>query len=127
LSTAPRPATPAQPAPAIIPKPAKTFALMTSELPKLQQLPHKPNFRYAAPIKDKAISTTLYNHMLDTQFTVTGRKILATAPEVHKSMKDATTTRKVLTTANTAKAYVNTNTHSANQVQLCCHKVHCTF
>jgi hypothetical protein len=39
-------------------------------------------------------------------------------------MKDATTTCKVPTTANTAKAYVDTNTCSANQVQLCCHKVH---
>jgi hypothetical protein len=116
LSTALRPAAPAQPAPAIVPKPAKPFAPMTFELPKLQQLPHEPNFRYAAPIEDKAISTTLYDCMLDTQFTVTGCKILATAPEVCKSMKDATTTHKVPTTANTAKVYVDTNTRLANQV-----------
>jgi hypothetical protein len=113
LSTAPRPAALAQPAPAIV--------------PKLQQLPHKPNFCYAAPIEDKAISTALYNHMLNAQFTVTSHEILATAPEVCKSMKDATTTRKVPTTANTAKVYVDTNTCLANQVQLCCHKVHCNL
>jgi predicted aspartyl protease len=62
--------------------------------------------------------------MLDAQITVTARKILATTPEVRKSFKDATTTRKVPTSANPAKAYVDTNTQSANQVQLCCHKVH---
>jgi hypothetical protein len=62
--------------------------------------------------------------MLDTQIMVTARKILATAPEVRKSFKDATTTRKVPTSANPAKVYVDTNTRSANQVQLCCHKVH---
>jgi hypothetical protein len=62
--------------------------------------------------------------MLDVQFTVTSREILATAPEVHRSMKDATTTCKVPTIANTAKAYVDTNTRSANQVQLCCHEVY---
>jgi hypothetical protein len=127
LSTAPRPAAPAQPAPAIVPKPAKPFALTTFEPPKPQQPPHEPNFRYAAPIEDKAISTALYNCMLDAQFTVTGHEILATAPEVCRSMKDATTTCKVPTTANTAKAYVDTNTRSANQVQLCCHKVHCNL
>jgi hypothetical protein len=126
-STIPRPAALAQPAPTIVPKPAKPFAPMTFEPPKLQQLPHKPNFRYAAPIKDNTISTTLYDHMLDAQFTVTGREILATIPEVRKSMKDTTTTCKVLTTANTAKVYVDTNTRSANQVQLCCHEVHCNL
>jgi hypothetical protein len=126
-STTPRPTALAQPAPAIIPKPAKPFAPTTSELPKLQQPPHEPNFHYATPIEDKAISTTLYDHMLDAQFTVTYCRILATTPEVRKSMKDATTTRKVPITANTAKVYVNTNTHSANQVQLCCHKVHCNL
>jgi hypothetical protein len=124
LSTAPGPAAPAQPAPAIVTKPAKPFAPTTFELPKQQQLPHEPNFCYAAPIEDKAISTSFYDHMLNMEFTVTGREIIATAPEVRRSMKDTTTTHKVPTTANTAKAYVDTNTHSANQVQLCCHEVH---
>jgi hypothetical protein len=62
--------------------------------------------------------------MLDAQITVTAREILATTPEVRKSFKDATTTCKVPTSANPAKAYIDTNTRSANQVQLCCHKVH---
>jgi hypothetical protein len=126
-STAPRLAAPAQPAPAIVPKPAKPFAPTTFEPPKPQQPPHEPNFPYAAPIEDKAISTALYNRMLNVQFTVTGHEILATAPEVRRSMKDTTTTCKVPTTVNTAKAYVDTNTRSANQVQLCCHKVHCNL
>jgi hypothetical protein len=120
-AAAPKPTAPAQPALAIIPKPAKPFVPTTFEAPKQQQ---EPNFRYAAPIKDRAIGNTLFNHMLDTQITVTVRKILTTTPEVQKSFKDATTTRKVPTSVNPAKAYVNTNMQSANQVQLCCHKVH---
>jgi hypothetical protein len=65
-----------------------------------------------------------FNRMLDTQITVTTHEILATAPEVRKSFKDATTTCKVPTLANPAKVYIDTNTQLANQVQLCCHKVH---
>jgi hypothetical protein len=120
-AAAPKPTAPAQPVPAIIPKPAKPFVPTTFEAPKQQQ---EPNFRYAAPIEDRAIGNTLFNRMLDTQITVTAREILATAPEVRKSFKDTTTTRKVPTLANPAKAYVDTNTRSANQVQLCCHEVH---
>jgi hypothetical protein len=120
-AAAPKPTAPAQPAPAIIPKPAKPFVPTTFEAPKQQQ---EPNFRYAAPIEDRAIGNTLFNRMLDTQITVTAREILATAPEVRKSFKDATTTCKVPTSANPAKAYVDTNTRLANQVQLCCHEVH---
>jgi hypothetical protein len=120
-AAAPKPTAPAQPAPAIIPKPAKPFVPTTFEAPKQ---PQEPNFRYAAPIEDRTIGNTLFNCMLDTQITVTARKILATAPEVRKSFKDATTTRKVPTSANPAKVYVDTNTQLANQVQLCCHKVH---
>jgi hypothetical protein len=120
-AAAPKPNAPAQPAPAIIPKLAKPFVLTTFEAPKQ---PQEPNFHYAALIEDRAISNTLFNHTLDTQITVTTHKILATAPEVRKSFKDATTTRKVPTSANPAKAYVDTNMRSANQVQLCCHKVH---
>jgi hypothetical protein len=73
-AAAPKPTAPAQPAPAIIPKPAKPFVPTTFEAPKQQQ---EPNFRYAAPIKDRAIGNTLFNCMLDTQITVTARKILA--------------------------------------------------
>jgi hypothetical protein len=120
-AAAPKPTAPAQPALAIIPKAAKPFVPTTFEAPKQQQ---EPNFRYAVLIKDRAIGNTLFNCMLDTQITVTARKILTTAPEVRKSFKGATTTRKVPTSANPAKAHVNTNTQSANQVQLCCHKVH---
>jgi hypothetical protein len=120
-AAAPKPTAPAQPVPAIIPKPAKPFVPTTFEAPKQQQ---ELNFRYAAPIEGRAIGNTLFNRMLDTQITVTAREILATAPEVRKSFKDATTMRKVPTSANPAKTYVNTNTRSANQVQLCCHEVH---
>jgi hypothetical protein len=114
-AAAPKPTAPAQPAPAIIPKPA------TFEVPKQ---PQEPNFCYAVPIEDRAIGNTLFNHMLDMQIMVTAREILATTPEVRKSFKDATTTHKVPTSTNPAKVYVDTNTRSANQVQLCCHKVH---
>jgi hypothetical protein len=120
-AAAPKPTAPAQPAPAIIPKPAKPFVLTTFEAPKQ---PQEPNFRYTAPIKDRAIGNTLFNRMLDTQIMVTARKILSTIPEVRKSFKDTTTMRKVPTLANPAKVDVDTNTQSANQVQLCCHKVH---
>jgi hypothetical protein len=109
-AAAPKPTAPAQPAPAIIPKPAKPFVPTTFEAPKQQQ---EPNFRYAAPIEDRAIGNTLFNRMLDAQITVTAREILATAPEVRKSFKDVITTRKVPTSANPAKAYVDTNTQSA--------------
>jgi hypothetical protein len=120
----PKPTAPAQPVPAIIPKPAKPFIPTTFEVPKQ---PQEPKFCYAALIEDRAISNTLFNCMLDTQITVTAHKILATAPEVRKSFKDATTTRKVPTLVNPAKAYVITNMQSVNQVQLCCHKVHCNL
>jgi hypothetical protein len=120
-AAAPKPTAPAQPAPAIIPKPAKPFVPTTFEAPKQ---PQEPNFRYAALIEDRAISNTLFNHMLDMQITVTARKILATAPEVRKSFEDATTMHKVPTLANPVKVYVDTNTQLVNQVQLCCHKVH---
>jgi hypothetical protein len=86
--------------------------------------PQEPNFCYAVLIKDRVIGNTLFNRMLDMQITVTTCRILATAPEVWKSFKDTTTTHKVPTSANPAKAYINTNMQSANQVQLCCHKVH---
>jgi hypothetical protein len=120
-AAAPKLTAPAQPALAIIPKLAKPFVLTTFKVPKQ---PQGPNFRYTAPIKDRAIGNTLFNCMLDMQITVTTHKILATTPEVQKSFKDATTTCKVPTLANPAKVYVDTNTQSANQVQLCCHKVH---
>jgi hypothetical protein len=107
VSLPPKPTAPAQPVPAIIPKPAKPFVLTTFEA---QKQPQEPNFRYAAPIEDRAISNTLFNRMLDTQITITAREILATAPEVQKSFKDTTTMRKVPTLANPAKAYVDTNT-----------------
>jgi hypothetical protein len=116
-----KPTAPAQPAPATIPKPAKPVVLTTFEAPKQ---PQEPNFHYVAPIEDRAIGNTLFNCMVDTQITVTARKILATTPEVQKSFKDTTTTCKVLTSANAAKAYIDPNTQSANQVQLCCHEVH---
>jgi hypothetical protein len=119
-AAAPKPTAPTQPAPAIIPKPAKPFVLTTFEALKQQQ---EPNFRYTAPIEDRAMGNTLFNRMLDTQITVATCKILATAPEVRKSFKDATTTRKVPTSVNPAKVYVDTNTQSENQVQCCCHKV----
>jgi hypothetical protein len=106
-AAAPQPTAPTQRALAIIPKPAKPFVLTTFEAPKQ---PQEPNFHFAAPIEDRAISNTLFNRMLDTQITVTAHKILATAPEVRKSFKDATTTCKVLTSANPAKVYVDTNT-----------------
>jgi hypothetical protein len=106
-AVAPKPTAPAQPAPAIIPKLAKPFVPTTFEGPKQQQ---EPNFRYTAPIEDRAIGNTLFNRMLDTQITVTAREILTTAPEVRKSFKDTTTTRKVPTSANPAKVYVDTNT-----------------
>jgi hypothetical protein len=120
----PKPTAPAQPAPAIIPKPAKPFVPTTFEVPKQ---PQEPNFHYAALIEDRAIGNTLFNHMLDMQITVTACKILTTTPEVRKSFKDTTTTHKVPTSADPAKVYVDTNTQSANQVQLCCHKVHCNL
>jgi hypothetical protein len=120
-AAAPKPTAPPQPVLAIIPKPAKPFVPTTFEVPKQ---PQEPNFRYTAPIENRAIGNTLFNCMLDTQTTVTAHEILATAPEVRKSFKDATTTRKVPTSGNPAKAYVDTNMRSANQVQLCCHKVH---
>jgi hypothetical protein len=123
-AAAPKPTAPAQPAPAIIPKLAKPFGLTTFEVPKQ---PQEPNFCYAAPIKDRAVGTTLLDCMLDTQFTVTTCKILATVPEVHKCFKDTTTTCKVPPLANPAKAYVDTNTRLANQVQLCCCKIHCNL
>jgi hypothetical protein len=57
--------------------------------------------------------------------------VLLTALRIHgplltwvRTNKDATTTHKVPTLANPAKAYVDTNMQSANQVQLCCHEVH---
>jgi hypothetical protein len=106
-ATAPKLTAPTQPAPAIIPKPAKPFVPTTFEA--LKQ-PQEPNLCYAAPIKDRAVGTTLFSHMLDTQIMVTAHKILATAPEVQKSFKGATTTCKVPTSANPAKAYIDTNT-----------------
>jgi hypothetical protein len=123
-AAAPKPTAPAQPAPAIIPKAAKPFVPTTFEAPKQ---PQEPNFCYAVPIEDRAIGNTLFNRMLDTQITVTTRKILATTPEVQKSIKDATTTRKVPTSVNPAKAYINTNMRLVSQVQLCCHEVHCNL
>jgi hypothetical protein len=118
---APKPTAPTQPAPAIIPKLAKPFVPTTFEAPKQ---PHELNFLYAAPIKNKVIGNTLFNRMLDTQIMVTTHRILATTPEVQKSFKDTTTMHRVPTLANPAKAYIDTNTQSANQVQLCCHKIH---
>jgi hypothetical protein len=91
-----KPTAPAQPAPAIIPKLAKSFVPTTFEAPKQ---PQEPNFRYAVPIEDRAIGNTLFNRMLDTQITVTACEILATTPEVRKSFKDATTMHKVPTSA----------------------------
>jgi hypothetical protein len=120
----PKPTAPTQPALAIIPKLAKPFVPTTFEA--LKQ-PQEPNFRYAVLIKDRVITNTLFNCMLDTQIMVTTCKILTTAPEVQKSFKDTTTTRKVPTLANPAKVYVDTNTWLENQVQLCCHKVHCNL
>jgi hypothetical protein len=80
---APKPTAPAQPAPAIIPKPSKPF-IPTTDQP-MMQLPHEPNFRYAAPIKDRAVGTALFNRMLNTPLTITAHEILATAPEVRKN------------------------------------------
>lgn len=119
---APKPTAPAQPAPAIIPKPSKPFVPTTNQ--PTTQPPQEPNFRYAAPIEDRAVGAALFNRMLDAPITTTAREILATAPEVRKNFKDATTTRKVPTAGNPAKAYVDTNLRSANQVQLLCHEVH---
>jgi hypothetical protein len=102
----PKPTAPAQPLPVIIPKPAKPFVPTTFEAPKQ---PQGPKFHYAVPIEDRAISNTLFNRMLDMQITVTAHETLATAPEVQKSFKDATTTCKVPTSANPAKAYIDTN------------------
>jgi hypothetical protein len=123
-AAAPKPTTPTQPAPAIIPKLAKPFVPTTFKVPKQ---PQEPNFCYAALIEDRAMGNTLFNHTLDTKITVTAHKILATTPEVRKSFKDTTTMCKVPTLANPAKVYVDTNTQLANQVQLCCHKVHCNL
>jgi hypothetical protein len=62
----------AQPAPAIITKPAKPFLLTTF---KALKQPQEPNFCDTVPIEDRAIGNTLFNHMLDTQITVTAHKI----------------------------------------------------
>lgn len=88
------------------PKTPRAAPVAPAPPPPDPALSHQPQFHYRAPIEEGKTVQAVIDRALDSTVTITNRELLAISPEVRKSFKDATTTRKVPTGSHATSARI---------------------